>query len=412
MPTSEGANCFVYLQLPGSLETVTCGRLTIAHGVGRFVYRRKYVDDPRAVELDKFELPIRAGTFETARLKGVFGALRDAAPDAWGRRVIERQLKTSGLDELAYLLHSPEDRAGALSFGRGIEPPPPVQAFNKVLQLEALMEQAARIEADLPVPDQISSLVMPGTSMGGARPKNVVEDHDGLWLAKFPSRNDRWTNAPVEAGMLELARWCGLHSAEARVTQVGRGSVLLVKRFDRAKADGGYHRHRMVSALTVLRSDEDVQARANWSYVSLADELRRWVISPDEDLHELFGRMVFNALISNLDDHPRNHAVLGGPHGWRLAPAYDLNPSPVVSADQRDLAMEVGTRGRWANRENCLSQAMRFRLSREVANARIDQIRSVVIARWAEAVRKHGATERDCEQIAAAFTYPGFEYPG
>lgn len=410
MPTSEDTDCFVYLQLPGSLETVTCGRLAIANGVGRFVYRKRFVEDPRAVELDKFVLPLRAGTFETARLKGVFGALRDAAPDAWGQRVIERQLKTSGLSELAYLLHSPEDRAGALSFGRGVEPPPPVHSFNKVLQLEALMEQAARIEADLPVPEQVIRLVMPGTSMGGARPKNVVEDHDGLWLAKFPSRSDRWTNAPVEAGMLELARWCGLRSAEARVVKVGQGRVLLVKRFDRAKVEGGYHRHRMVSALTVLRSDEDAQARANGSYVSLADELRRWVISPDEDLHELYGRMVFNALISNIDDHPRNHALIAGPNGWHLAPAYDLTPAPAASVDQRDLAMEIGTRGRWANRENCLSQAIRFRLSREEANARIDQIRSVVTARWPEAVRKHGATERDCEQIASAFAYPGFEY--
>lgn len=412
MRTSEDTGCFVYLQLPGSLETVTCGRFVLERGVGQFVYRRKYVDDPRAVELDKFELPLRPGTFQTARLNGVFGALRDAAPDAWGRRVIERQLKSSQLDELAYLLHSPEDRAGALSFGRSVEPPPPVHAFNKVLQLKALLEQAARIEADQPAPEQISSLVMPGTSMGGARPKNVVEDAKGLWLAKFPSKNDRWTNASVEAGMLELARWCGLHSAEARVTRVGQSRVLLVKRFDRAKVDGGYHRDRMVSALTVLRSDEDAQARPNWSYVLLADELRRWVVSPDKDLHELYGRMVFNALISNIDDHPRNHALLGGLHGWRLAPAYDLTPTPAASVEQRDLAMEVGIRGRWANRQNCLSQATRFRLSQEAANARIDQIRRVVTRRWTEAVRKHGATARDCEQIASAFSYPGFEYTG
>lgn len=116
MPTSDTEECFVYIQLPGSQDVVTCGRFVLEPtGVGRFVYRRKYLEDARAVEVDKLELPLREGTFETARLKGVFGALRDAAPDSWGRRVIERSLRTSAVSEMEYLLYSPEDRAGALS---------------------------------------------------------------------------------------------------------------------------------------------------------------------------------------------------------------------------------------------------------------------------------------------------------
>ena len=133
-----------------------------------------------------------------------------------------------------------------------------------------------------------------------------------------------------------------------------------------------YRRKYLEDARAVLRSDEDAQSRNHWSYPLLADELRRWVLSPDSDLRELFGRMAFNALISNVDDHPRNHALVAGTRGWTLSPAYDLTPHPAPSSDQRDLALVVGSRGRWANRANLLSECGRFRVTREEANSRID----------------------------------------
>ena len=201
--------CFVYIQLPGSLEPVVCGRFQRevtrdGRAVGRFVYGRSYRERPDAVPLDPIHLPIVPTVFETARLDGVFGALRDAAPDAWGRRVIERIVGRQDLDEVDFLLESPQDRAGALSFGRGPVPPAPVRQFNRVIQLQELRQAAALIEEDRvgePIPPQIVDLLDPGSSMGGARPKNVVKDDDGLWIAKFPQRGDRWNNAPVEAAM-------------------------------------------------------------------------------------------------------------------------------------------------------------------------------------------------------------------
>jgi serine/threonine-protein kinase HipA len=305
MPTSDDQRCYVYIQLPESLEVVTCGLFVQQEGVGRFVYGKSYLANPRAVELEKFDLPLREGTFDTARLRGIFGALRDASPDAWGRRVIERQLGRADLTEVDFLLHSPEDRAGALSFGRSATPPAPVHQFNKVLHLRTLLEEAERIEQDLPLPPaQVIDLVNPGSSMGGARPKNVVEIEEDLWVAKFPARSDRWNNAMVECAMLRLAGECGLRAAFGKVVHVGDQPVLLLRRFDRKRVEGGYLRHRMVSALTVLRADEDPQERSKWSYLLLADELKRWVGNPTEDLRELFSRMVFNALISNIDDHP------------------------------------------------------------------------------------------------------------
>ena len=407
MPTSEPQACFVYLQLPASLEVVTCGRFVQQGETGRFVYGRSYLANPRAVELDKFELPLRPGTFQTARSGGIFGALRDASPDSWGRRIIERHLGRSDLTEIDFLLHSPQDRAGALSFGTDVNPPGPVHRFNQILQLAQLLEEARRIEEGLPPSsEQLQHLLEPGSSLGGARPKNVVEDAQGLWVAKFPSRSDRWNYVAAEAAMLRLARECGIDSADTRLTRVGEKDVLLVRRFDRAKRAGGYLRHRMVSALTVLRADEGDRAR--WSYVLLGDELKRWVAGPDHDLHELFARMVFNALISNIDDHPRNHALIAEGRDWKLSPAYDLTPFPLLGLE-RDLAMEIG-RSRRATRQNLLSECARFRLSKEAASARIDEMKRIVSQRWRPLVRECGGSEQDIVQLERAFDSEGFEY--
>ena len=415
MPTSE--RVYVYLQLPGSLEVVTAGYFEQVERtgvpVGVFVYNPAYLDRVDAVPLDPFELPLRPGRFETVKLKGIFGALRDASPDAWGRRIIERHLNSASLSEVDYLLHSPEDRVGALAFGRGKTPPAPTRRFNQVIALEQLLRFAAAMEADdsITLPPQFAELIQPGTSVGGARPKNVVENEEGLWIAKFPEKGDRWNNTRVEASMLTLARECGLHACDARVVEVAAADVLLVRRFDRVKTPAGYLRHRFVSALTVLDAGESIVDRARWSYLMLADELRRRSQRASSDLRELFGRMVFNALISNTDDHPRNHGLIAPGKDFELAPAYDLTPNPLTSVERRDLALIVGRFNRYANRENLLSDCERFRLAKPDAATLIDRMKQTVESRWHAVLRNHGVTEKDCTLLARAFVYPGFELP-
>jgi serine/threonine-protein kinase HipA len=293
-----------------------------------------------------------------------------------------------------------------------------VQRFNRVLDLGALLKLAKAIDAGEQAPRestparQLSQLLEPGTSMGGARPKNVVVDNEGLWLTKFPMLTDRWNVSVVEAAMLSLARVCGITVPEHRLVTVGRKSVLLVKRFDRGlQPDGSFRRHRMVSGKTVLRAADGVVERSAWSYLRLSDELQRWVANPDADRRELFRRMAFNALISNLDDHPRNHALIAPGRAWQLSPAYDLTPSPVIARDRRDLALEVGRFGRWASRENLVSDCARFALSAREARAIITQMKKRVAARWEGLVRQHGGTQKDLRAIAPAFEYPGFEFP-
>jgi serine/threonine-protein kinase HipA len=415
--TSE-RECFVHIQMPRSLEVVTCGRFVLtplAHGAGRgrFVYGRSYRSRPDAVPLDPINLPLSTETFETTRLGGVFGALRDSAPDAWGRMGIEKVLGRSDLTEVDFLLESPEDRAGALSFGSEAKPPVPVRRFNRVIHLEELREAARVLENEGPsgnVQQQFMQVYQPTTSMGGARPKNTVEDDTGLWLAKFPARGDGWNNAPVEAAMLSLAGRCSIRVPEIRIERLKGEDVLMLRRFDREKVADGYLRHRMVSGLTMLRAEEPPNME-NWSYLSMAGELQRWSSRPREDKAELFRRATFNALISNNDDHPRNHAVIAADENWRLAPAYDLTPSPRHSSQERDLALICGRFGRAARRDNLLSGAAKFGLTVEQAGAIVDDIAGVVLTSWRTEVLKWGGSERDCEAIAPAFVYEGFDYP-
>lgn len=417
MTSKNQTECFVYITMPGQTGAVTAGRFVLSKSrdgtsLGKFVYGKSYLARNDAVELDPVELKLSEETYETARLGGVFGALRDSGPDYWGRRVIEKHAGKTVLGEVDYLLESPDDRAGALSFGLGQEPPAPRRTFNKTLDLAKLQKIADDIvrgiidEKDADAV-QAQELMLIGTSMGGARPKTVVEDEQGLWIAKFNRADDRWNFAKVEHAMLVLAKRCGISAAESRVVQVGGKDVLLVQRFDRFKTGKEYARARMISGLTLLQADENEPDR--WSYISIAEEIRRIVAKPSKDAPELFRRMCFNALISNLDDHPRNHALIAKEREWNLSPAYDLMPSPIIAQDERDLAMTCGDRGRLASASNILSQHTRFLLGPVEAKKIIDDMTQRVSATWYDTVRAEGVSEKDAEAIRAAFVYEGFD---
>ncbi len=415
--SKSATECYVYITLPGHTEAVTAGRFELTPDrrgipIGRFVYGRRYLERNDAVEIDPVELALGKGTFETTRLGGLFGALRDSGPDFWGRRVIERHAGGQ-LGELDYLLYSPDDRAGALGFGHGVTPPAPRREFSSTLDLARLHAIADAIIKDENRPSgaeagQISELMLIGTSMGGARPKAVVEDADGLWVAKFNRPDDRWNFARVEHAMLMLARTCGISAVESKVVKVGDRDVLLVKRFDREQTENGYQRARMVSGLTLLQAEDSAEARDRWSYVLLAEGLRRVSSEPRKDANELFRRMCFNALITNTDDHPRNHAVLARDRNWRLSPAYDLVPMNLVSAEHRDLAMACGDFGRYANARNLLSQCERFLIRTDEAEKTIESMEDQIRNSWYGIARAEHVSERDCELIRGAFAYPGF----
>ena len=260
-------------------------------------------------------LRLRQGSFETARLGGCFGVLCDALPDHWGRRVIARHGGLGEPSDFDLLLLGPDDRCGAVGFGRGVEPPAPQRRFNRTLDLERIKQAADGLLCEQPelagsARGQVEELLgQAGTSMGGARPKIRVEVDNALWLAKFPAPNDRWNQPRVEHGLLLLARSCGLQVAGSRLTRVGDADVLLVKRFDRDWSESGYQRHRMVSALTLLQAEDSATDRSNLSYLLLA-AAGRFLLQPAEA--EAIATRIFSTVASSWEASLRDAFVRPG----------------------------------------------------------------------------------------------------
>jgi serine/threonine-protein kinase HipA len=405
---------YVYIQLPDTLEPVPAALLRVTRErdgtyVGRFRYGDRYLERLNAVELDPFQLPLGKSVYEFTKLKGIPGAVRDAAPDAWGRRVIEHKLQRdpADLEEIDYLVHGPQDGAGYLSFGLTRDPPAPRRPYNRTHQLVDLIAAAEAVEDGRRVPEQILEQLEPGTSMGGARPKATVEHDGNLWLAKFPERTDRFNLQRIEFATLDLARRCGLSTCQAQLHKVGGREVLMLERFDRQPGNGGYFRLGFVSALTVLDAEDNYLSRDRWSYPLLAESLRRWSSRPKQDCAELFRRMVFNAAVTNNDDHPRNHALLRHPDGWRLSPVYDVVPVPAVSLERRDLALTVGSYGRAGSLYNLVSQSNRFGLPQAEARKEIRHVASIV-RKWRDRFAASGVSRGDIEYIAPAMLPPSF----
>src|SRR6185312_4625456 len=400
--------CFVYVHLPNSHEVITAGRLRWQSGgvnnvVGTFVYGKSYLKNKNAFSLDPFELPLEEREFQAIKNEGLHGPLRDSTPDSWGRYVIQKNTPASEHDPIGYLLNSADDRVGALSFGHGKVPPAPIRSFNKTIDLVKLMIATRKLEEGFPIDDTERSLLMAGLSAGGARPKTTVEDENTLWIAKFPDLDDRQNISRIEYATMLLAKACGLQVPEVRLIQVGGKDVFLIQRFDRSfdPKKKKYLRTHFVSGLTLLNLDE--RDYGNWSYLDLADQMRRWIDKPKENLQELYKRIVFNGLVSNTDDHPRNHGFLKFSKSYKLSPAYDLVPK-AETGSQRNLAMQIGSQGRNFSLENLLSRCDAFDLTRDEAKEIFLKMKAKV-SKWQTFFQSHGVGDVDMVYLQGAFSH-------
>lgn len=387
---------FVFAHLPQSTQGqgwAPAGRLTLTQErevvASSFAYGTRYIDRPDAIEVD----PVSLRLADKARVRGAelfpinqltqFGGIRDAAPDAWGRRVIEAQRKVpaNSLTEADYLLGAGSDRVGALDV-RDTRESSAQAGAAPIRSLPYMLEAAERIEQGLPIPAALADVFGAGPSAGGARPKASVRDEAGvLWLAKFAAAGDAFDMAQAERCTLELAARCGLTVPELRVTDIGGKPVLLVRRFDRlwpetaAGEEPVEQRLPFVSGLTLVACDEfDSRLKG---YGHLAQALREHV-HPSlirANCEELFGRMVFNIFVSNDDDHLRNHGFLRHAQlpGWGLSPLYDVVPRPSV-AFERQLHLQVGQQGKLATLDNAMSAYSAFVPQRTTAMAIIRRI--------------------------------------
>ncbi len=403
---------FVYVELAGKSHLL--GRLWVRTRKSKESASFEY--DPGWLEYaDRFSLEpalmLGPGPFHTPSGKALFGALGDSAPDRWGRvlmrRMERRRADLAGetprsLMEIDYLLMvDDEARQGALRFSRGKggsflaahETP----RIPPLIDLPRLLSAAEHVVGDTDSDEDLRLLLAPGSSLGGARPKASVRDRDGhLAIAKFPHKDDEVNTVLWEAVALSLAAKAGIPVPEWRLEIVLDKPVLLLRRFDRAHA----LRIPFLSAMSMLGA-RDNESR---SYLEFVDALRQYGAYPKQDMHALWRRIIFNILISNTDDHLRNHGFLYvDSAGWCLSPAYDLNPVPV-DIKPRVLATAIDLDDSTASLELAMSVAGYFELDEDKARVIVAEVGQAVSG-WREEAKHVGLTSSEINRMASAFEH-------
>lgn len=407
---------FVDIDLAGITRPV--GRLWMSDASeeerAAFEPDREWISDPLHYALAP-ALPLTRGALHSGEGRLIFGALGDSAPDGWGRDLITRN-EARLAREAGQTPRSPREmdflfgvtdflRQGALRFSLtaggpyvaegGADGVPRLADLGELLAAARVFEVAPdSVEAD----DAVRLLLAPGASLGGARPKASVLERDGaLAIAKFSASGDQVDAVRWEAVTLSLAERAGIPVARARIELVGDSAVLLVRRFDR---DGGA-RIPFLHALSLI----GVKVAERRSYVEFADALRRVATHASAELPQLWRRLAFNILASNFDDHLRNHAVIYDGVGWRLSPAYDLNPVPR-QVDARQLATPINVnQDRTASIDLAVEAAKGFLISADEARSIAADVAESVATWRAEATRV-GIEGGEIERMASAFEHP------
>jgi serine/threonine-protein kinase HipA len=378
-------DAFVWVWLPDAHEPVVAGKLTADGDELTFNYGRSYLARRNAIPLYTPELPLRSGFIPLRPGLTMPACIRDAAPDAWGRRVIinrklgskAAKLDTDQLDELTYLLESGSDRIGALDFQRSATEYVPRGPRNA--SLDQLVSAAELIEKGRPLTPELDLALKHGTSIGGARPKAQIDAGGKRYIAKFSSTTDLYSVVKAEYIAMRLAALCGLTVAEVSLTSSLNKDVLLIERFDRLPSSAGWKRKLMVSALTLLELDELMARYA--SYEDLAEVVRHRFADASATLRELFARLVFNILCGNTDDHARNHSAFWDGQTLRLTPAYDICPQGRTGREATQ-AMLIAGHDRMSRISSCLDAADAFLLSREQALAIVEHQVSCIVEYW------------------------------
>ena len=381
-PYSEA---YVWVWLPNATEPVVAGLLTQQGPQLVFNYGRSYLARPDAISLYAPELPLQPGSLSLIPGLNMPSCLRDASPDAWGRRVlIHQKLGVKGtdaaqfeLDELTYLLESGSDRIGALDFQTS-----PTQYVPRQTQqpsLEELLTAAEKVEQGIALSPELDQALLHGTALGGARPKVLLDDGDRKFIAKFSSSHDLYSVVKAEFIAMRLARKVGLNVATVHLRTAMGKDVLLIERFDRVRHGDQWRRRAMVSALTIFELDEMMAAYA--SYEKLAECIRHRFAHSTASLHELFARMVFNILCGNTDDHARNHSAFWDGHQLALTPAYDICPQSRTG-QQASQAMLIHGSDRRSQIATCMAAAPSFLLGSEAAIAIVNHQVSTIENEW------------------------------
>lgn len=390
---------YVWMWLPRETQPVVAGRIARQND-GRllFNYGQSYLSRKNAIAIYDPELPLSIGEIPLRDNLQLPNCIRDASPDAWGRRVIvNRTLGLKGqnadiaeLDELTYLLESGSDRIGALDFQRSATHYVPRHQANSTL--EVLMQSAERVEKGVPLSPDLDVALQHGTSIGGARPKALIETGKQKFIAKFSASNDLYNVVKAEFVAMRLAHLVGLNVALVKLTKGLGKDVLLIERFDRTLVETNWTRYAVVSALTMLELDE-LEARYA-SYEDFSTLIRHRFTNPKQTLEELFGRMVFNILVGNTDDHARNHAAFWDGKDLELTPAYDVCPQGRTGGEATQAMLITGNK-RLSQLTLCLEAAPQFLLGADRARTLITTQLATIRSSWNQVCDDAGLGEVD-----------------
>jgi len=383
--SEEYTEAFVWIWLPGETEPVVAGKLNKHGPTLVFNYGKSYLKHDNAISIYDMELPLKSGLLPLLNGLSIPNCIRDAAPDAWGRRVIiNRKMGLKGtnvdnaqLDELTYLLESGSDRIGALDFQRSATEYIPRSPGNA--SLDELLESSERVEKGIPLTPELDQALFHGSSIGGARPKALIEDNNKKYVAKFSSSTDLYSIVKAEFIAMRLASLAGINVASVTLKKASSKDVLLIERFDRIKTENGWQRKSMISALTLFKLDEMMARYA--SYQDFAEIIRYRFSNASATLKELFSRITFNILSGNTDDHARNHAAFWDGEMLSLTPAYDICPQSRAG-NEASQAMLIHENDRMSKLTTCLNTVHHFLLLQEEAVEIIQHQIKTITENW------------------------------
>lgn len=413
--TTDKTDIFVYAHWLGMSEPKLIGILAAHQGKGRksfsFAYQQDWLKSNQSFLLDPDIQYFSGPQFPV--LKENFGIFLDSMPDTWGRTLLKRRANSlakkqgkspSNVYEIDFLLGVfDESRMGALRFKldpkgefldnstNGATPP-----WASVVELQHAVNNIERNEDTDEMQNWLAQLIAPGSSLGGARPKaNILDEHKHLWIAKFPSKNDTIDKAAWEFLSYQLALKAGINMSESKMSKVlGKYNTFFTKRFDRIKSE----RIHFASAMTLTGNNEEILRNITASYLDIAEVIQKYGANVNADLAQLWKRIVFNILISNTDDHLRNHGFILSDKGWLLSPAYDINPS----VDKSGLSLNIDLDNNDLDIELAKSVGEYFRLNVTEMNKIIEEV-LLAVKQWRNIANEIGIVSMEQELMRGAF---------
>lgn len=406
---------FVYAHWKGMPDPKFMGILCAHYGKGKksfsFEYDKMWLKSEHLQLLDP-DIHFFAGT-QYANDRENFGIFLDSMPDTWGRTLMkrraaqiakERKESVPILYDIDYLLGVYDEcRMGALRFKTSPDGPflddntdRPTPPWSSIRELQYAADRLENDDQNADLKEWLAVLMAPGSSLGGARPKaNILDENGELWIAKFPSKNDTYNKGAWEFLAYQLAVQAGIHMSSSKIEKIaGNHHTFLTKRFDREKKD----RIHFASAMTMTGNNESTLRDSPASYLDIAEFIQSYGANVDDNLQQLWRRMVFNIAISNTDDHLRNHGFILTDEGWVLSPAYDLNPS----VEKDGLSLNIDMDNNSLDFDLAYNVGKFFRLNQNQMHRILSEVLENV-QQWGSLAEKIGISRAERELMSGAF---------